>query len=640
MFSLLSKRFTLSVKIVPLKLQPALSRSRVCGKQYLTTAEFTHSLQCLFCFKDPMADESSCPRSGQSDNNNSNDLSAQQASANATYATSAARALASPPITPLRLRREQRQPPGTWPAGQKLVFPPSPSKKKSPQSQSVSPSRDRYIPVRGGETCQAARQLYASETTPFTPPYQQEFNDALAKALFSGNTLASKILDFDVAAGNCARQQGATPPQTCSGWGSPVHSPTNATTHQSFDEDSLSCSSPSSPLQPPYSPNPSSPPHADTVAMETHQSDLRTRYDHNLRVQRHRFRRSKERKQPKLVRILDAPDIVDDYYLNVLTWSCNNLIAIGLGTQVWVWNADTAQTTLLTDNTTDSNTPGARLGNFVTSLRWSKDGKELAVGNSQQTVQIWDIKMLKLVRSMQGHSGRVSSLCWGSSDLLSSGSRDSLILHHDVRAAAHRVATLQSHSEEVCGLEWSPDSRHLASGGNDNLCCVWDGRKSCTSNTLPAARGYCSPRPLQVFPDHCAAVKALAWCPWQPSILATGGGTADRCIRIFDTVNGKCTAGVDTKSQVCSLLWSRHSKELVSAHGYNDNQLILWSFPKLKQTTQLTGHSSRILHASLSPDGNVVCTAGADETIRFWDVWNSPPEPPRSKQMFDVAAIR
>jgi cell division cycle 20, cofactor of APC complex len=40
-------------------------------------------------------------------------------------------------------------------------------------------------------------------------------------------------------------------------------------------------------------------------------------------------------------RVLDAPGMVDDYYLNLLAWSSDNAVAIGLGEGVYVWNAET-----------------------------------------------------------------------------------------------------------------------------------------------------------------------------------------------------------------------------------------------------------------------------------------------------------
>ena len=38
---------------------------------------------------------------------------------------------------------------------------------------------------------------------------------------------------------------------------------------------------------------------------------------------------------------------------------------------------------------------------------------------------------------------------------------------------------------------------------------------------------------------------------------------------------------VNTDSQVCSLQWGKHEKELLSSHGFSDNQLTLWNYPKM-----------------------------------------------------------
>ncbi len=52
------------------------------------------------------------------------------------------------------------------------------------------------------------------------------------------------------------------------------------------------------------------------------------------------------------------------------------------------------------------------------------------------------------------------------------------------------------------------------------------------------------------FRQHQAAVKAVSWCPWQPGVLATGGGTADKTIKIWNINSGSLINSVDTKSQV------------------------------------------------------------------------------------------
>lgn len=222
------------------------------------------------------------------------------------------------------------------------------------------------------------------------------------------------------------------------------------------------------------------------------------------------------------------------------------------------------------------------------------------------------------MRTMRGHTGRVGSLAWNG-HILSSGSRDSTIFHHDVRSQRHQVATLRGHQQEVCGLTWSPDGSTLASGGNDNLLCLWDSAGRQSSSSMSTSGN--SHRPRSVLTGHVAAVKALAWCPWERHVLASGGGTADRTIKFWNSSNASLLHSVDTNSQVCGLLWSKTEKELLSSHGFSHYQLCLWNYPTMTKVKELKGHTARVLHMAMSPDGSAVVSAAADETLRFWDIF-------------------
>lgn len=53
--------------------------------------------------------------------------------------------------------------------------------------------------------------------------------------------------------------------------------------------------------------------------------------------------------------------------------------------------------------------------------------------------------------------------------------------------------------------------------------------------------------------------------------------------------------------------------EIVSTHGYSQNQVVVWKYPSMTKLTTLTGHSSRVLYLAQSPDGQTIVT-GAGES--------------------------
>ncbi|CAL9688690.1 unnamed protein product [Knipowitschia caucasica] len=307
-------------------------------------------------------------------------------------------------------------------------------------------------------------------------------------------------------------------------------------------------------------------------------------------------------------KILDAPELRNDFYLNLIDWSSRNVLAVALHNGVYLWDANQGDVILLMKL--------EREEDYVCSVSWTKEGSYLAIGTSDCKIQLWDVENQKRLRSMASHTSRVSSLSWNDY-ILSSGSRSGLIHHHDVRTAQHHRFTLTAHSQEVCGLKWSPDGRYLASGGNDNLVCVWPRVSEGSAGS--------DNQPVRCWSEHQGAVKALAWCPWQPNILASGGGTSDRRIRIWNVNSGSCISSIDSQSQVSSLVFAPNYKELVSAHGYAHNNVVVWKYPSFTKTAELYGHSDRVLSVVLSPDNSSMATVAGDETIQIWKSFEEDP---------------
>jgi cell division cycle protein 20 (cofactor of APC complex) len=96
---------------------------------------------------------------------------------------------------------------------------------------------------------------------------------------------------------------------------------------------------------------------------------------------------------------------------------------------------------------------------------------------------------------------------------------------------------------------------------------------------------------------------------------------------MWDCTTSSCVSSIDTGSQVSALEWNRYDKEILSAHGYTQNQLTLWKSGEMSKIMDFHGHTARILNMSINPDGTQVVTAGADETLRFWNIFNGLDKP-------------
>ena len=92
-------------------------------------------------------------------------------------------------------------------------------------------------------------------------------------------------------------------------------------------------------------------------------------------------------------RILDAPDILNDYYLNLVDWSNNNHLAVALGAHIYLWNAASGDIHELCRLEGEEE--------YVCSVKWAAEGGYLAVGSSSGDVQLWDVENMKKCRTLK-----------------------------------------------------------------------------------------------------------------------------------------------------------------------------------------------------------------------------------------------
>lgn len=105
-----------------------------------------------------------------------------------------------------------------------------------------------------------------------------------------------------------------------------------------------------------------------TKTPRTHGPNLNVRSDlYSLSPIRYDSQRILEtpRKQPRYVnkvpyKVLDAPDLQDDFYLNLVDWGSSNVLGVGLANSVYMWNSQSGRVTKLCELKDDT----------VTSVNW------------------------------------------------------------------------------------------------------------------------------------------------------------------------------------------------------------------------------------------------------------------------------
>ncbi|KAI0301715.1 WD40-repeat-containing domain protein [Multifurca ochricompacta] len=465
---------------------------------------------------------------------------------------------------------------------------------------------DRFVPSRDAGDLRTSYNLM-EESGPSTPSRSRAVPTESDAAKEQANAIFTTILHTEVTPPSPRRPVSPVRPSASSS--NTTTAPSTPSRRRLFSYNSPSGSNPSTPTR-----------RLDMPTDEAYSmSPVREESRQILESPRRQLR--KVSKTP--YRVLDAPELADDFYLNLVDWSSTNVLGVGLGSSVYLWTAHTAAVSKLCDLASTNDT--------VSSVSWVQKGSTLAVGTLTGRLHIYDAHTLQLQRTyQQAHTQRIGALAWNK-HVLSSGSRDRMVHHRDVREPGTRPFRKSAgHRQEVCGLRWNPDDAAqgglLASGGNDNKVCIWDLRSSrrpaTRSGSGNAEEGGSSTAavplpsgdsPLWKFHEHTAAVKALAWDPHVAGVLATGGGTQDKHIRFWNVQFGNMLSELDTGSQVCNLTWSLTSHEI--------NQICIWKYPSLDMVASLTGHTSRVLYLAMNPDGETIVTGAGDETLRFWNAF-------------------
>ncbi|MEO8426841.1 MAG: protein kinase [Verrucomicrobiota bacterium] len=240
------------------------------------------------------------------------------------------------------------------------------------------------------------------------------------------------------------------------------------------------------------------------------------------------------------------------------------------------------------------------------SAAFAPDGKHLLIGDWVGGLMVWDVAEGSVVDTRHEHTGAITAFTYardGRTFATSSGDRTVILWDAEKRTV---IVRLRGHLEEVRSVAISPDGRMLASRSREGTTKLWDATTRHERRMLPGCgliTGFSADNRLLVVQGYKGGDGFKGYKSWH---LADGAVTTI-------PLDNFTWRGMDTWADVRGF-------EPNAVFGMTNGVLEHWNLATMTRVAQRRVHETGVSTATLSPDGQLIATSGADGDMRLWDM--------------------
>jgi WD40 repeat protein len=256
--------------------------------------------------------------------------------------------------------------------------------------------------------------------------------------------------------------------------------------------------------------------------------------------------------------------------------------------------------------------PKMALAEPVAALVYHPD-RQILAASGRGMVYLFDATAGDLQAKLQGQHPRVTALAFSRDGKQFAVASSAMGESHRVRwyavadsgiPSASSEIVVNTHTDVIHNLAFSPDGKLLASCGYDRLIKLWD---------------VASPmkKELRVLKDHSDSVYGIAFSP-DGKLLASAA--ADRAVKVWDVATGtRLYTLSESTDWLSTVAWSPDGRHL--AGGGVDKSIRVWevSAQAGKIAHSVFAHEAPILRLVYTADGETLYSLSEDRTIKAWD---------------------
>jgi len=241
---------------------------------------------------------------------------------------------------------------------------------------------------------------------------------------------------------------------------------------------------------------------------------------------------------------------------------------------------------------------------YNNAVAFNPSGQELATGDENGVVLIWDVGRRRVTRTLRGHTKAITGLAFSpGGQVLASSSEDGSVRLWNAQTG-DESGLLAGHDGKVHALAFSPDGRRLASTGADRTVRLWDVERQTE---------------LARITGHTDEVQAIAFDATGKR-LATGG--KDRTVTVWDaTTGGQLFTLAGHDGSVAAVAFDPTDPRRLASVDSTNGVVKVWDLDARQELLTLPACTGETTCLAFRPDGKELAAGGGTPRqgqIKFW----------------------